>query len=198
MKQFNVGIIGATGMVGQRFATLLENHPWFNVKVLAASPRSAGQTYEEAARALGYSKVQTLFSFVGIIAYYSTKHLLNRTYIKTTMQAGVFFRVVSTLILLYIPTMGGAITYGLINTLAAAFYDNSYNYLSACAIGRFPEEMTARVVARETVLSISRCIGMAFIILCSKLMSEDIYLRVSVITLSLAPIVVNRILLKYK
>ncbi len=48
MKQFNVGILGATGMVGQRFATLLENHPWFNVKVLAASPRSAGKTYEEA------------------------------------------------------------------------------------------------------------------------------------------------------
>ena len=49
MKQYNVGIIGATGMVGQRFATLLEKHPWFNVKVLAASPRSAGQTYEQAA-----------------------------------------------------------------------------------------------------------------------------------------------------
>lgn len=49
MKQYKVGIIGATGMVGQRFATLLENHPWFNVAVLAASPRSAGKTYEEAA-----------------------------------------------------------------------------------------------------------------------------------------------------
>lgn len=48
-KQYNVGIIGATGMVGQRFATLLENHPWFNVKVLAASERSAGKTYKEAA-----------------------------------------------------------------------------------------------------------------------------------------------------
>ncbi len=48
MKRFNVGIIGATGMVGQRFATLLENHPWFEVKAIAASPRSAGKTYEEA------------------------------------------------------------------------------------------------------------------------------------------------------
>ncbi len=48
MKQFNVGIIGATGMVGQRFITLLENHPWFNIKVLAASPRSAGKSYLEA------------------------------------------------------------------------------------------------------------------------------------------------------
>lgn len=48
MKQYNVGIIGATGMVGQRFITLLDNHPWFNIKLLAASPRSAGKKYSEA------------------------------------------------------------------------------------------------------------------------------------------------------
>lgn len=48
MKQYNVGIIGATGMVGQRFATLLDAHPWFNVKLLAASPRSKGKTYKQA------------------------------------------------------------------------------------------------------------------------------------------------------
>ncbi len=48
MKKYNVGIIGATGMVGQRFMTILNNHPWFNVTVLAASPRSAGKRYEEA------------------------------------------------------------------------------------------------------------------------------------------------------
>ena len=48
MKQYRVGIIGCTGMVGQRFATILENHPWFTVTALAASARSAGKTYEEA------------------------------------------------------------------------------------------------------------------------------------------------------
>ena len=48
MKQFKVGVVGATGMVGQRFVTLLENHPWFHVTALAASARSAGKTYEEA------------------------------------------------------------------------------------------------------------------------------------------------------
>ncbi len=48
MKKYNVGVIGATGMVGQRFMLLLEDHPWFNVTVLAASSRSAGKTYEEA------------------------------------------------------------------------------------------------------------------------------------------------------
>ena len=48
MKKYNVGVIGATGMVGQRFMTLLDNHPWFVVKVLAASPRSAGKKYSDA------------------------------------------------------------------------------------------------------------------------------------------------------
>jgi len=47
MKNFNVGIIGATGMVGQRFITLLENNPWFTVKLLAASSNSAGKTYKQ-------------------------------------------------------------------------------------------------------------------------------------------------------
>ena len=48
MKKYKVGIIGATGMVGQRFVTLLADHPWYDIEVLAASPRSAGKTYEEA------------------------------------------------------------------------------------------------------------------------------------------------------
>lgn len=48
VRRYQVGVIGATGMVGQRFLTLLENHPWFEVKILAASPRSAGKTYREA------------------------------------------------------------------------------------------------------------------------------------------------------
>jgi aspartate-semialdehyde dehydrogenase len=48
MRKYKVGIIGATGMVGQRFVTLLEGHPWFDVEVLAASGNSAGKTYAQA------------------------------------------------------------------------------------------------------------------------------------------------------
>ena len=47
-EKLRVGILGATGMVGQRFIALLENHPWFHVALVAASPRSAGKTYEQA------------------------------------------------------------------------------------------------------------------------------------------------------
>ena len=48
MKKYNAGIVGATGMVGQRFVTLVEGHPWFNLTTLAASSRSAGKPYSEA------------------------------------------------------------------------------------------------------------------------------------------------------
>ncbi len=48
MEKYKVGVIGGTGMVGQRFVTLMENHPWFQLTVIAASARSAGKTYEEA------------------------------------------------------------------------------------------------------------------------------------------------------
>lgn len=47
-KKLKVGVLGATGMVGQRFLALLENHPWYEVVTVAASPRSAGKTYEQA------------------------------------------------------------------------------------------------------------------------------------------------------
>ena len=47
-KKLRVGVLGATGMVGQRFISLLAEHPWYEVVTVAASPRSAGKTYEEA------------------------------------------------------------------------------------------------------------------------------------------------------
>ena len=50
MERINVGVLGATGMVGQRYIKLLENHPWFKVTYVAASPRSAGKLYPEAVK----------------------------------------------------------------------------------------------------------------------------------------------------
>lgn len=47
MKKYAVGVVGATGMVGQRFVSLLEKHPWFQLTVVAASARSAGKPYGE-------------------------------------------------------------------------------------------------------------------------------------------------------
>ncbi len=49
-EKINVGVLGATGMVGQRYIKLLENHPWFKVTYVAASPRSAGKAYKDAVK----------------------------------------------------------------------------------------------------------------------------------------------------
>ena len=50
MKCFRVGVVGATGMVGQRFVSLLDGHPWFRLAAVAASPKSAGKLYGEAVK----------------------------------------------------------------------------------------------------------------------------------------------------
>ena len=70
MKEFRVGIIGATGMVGQRFALLLADHPWFKVTVMAASSRSAGKTYREAVGARWAFKDQPMpEKFADLVIY---------------------------------------------------------------------------------------------------------------------------------
>ena len=66
MKNYKVGIIGATGMVGQRLITLLANHPWFKIEVLAASGRSAGKTYEEVVSGRWAMKTEIPESVKGI------------------------------------------------------------------------------------------------------------------------------------
>ena len=63
MKKYKVGIIGATGMVGQRFVTLTENHPWFELAAVAAAGRSAGKTYEEAVAGRWFSRGPTRFAW---------------------------------------------------------------------------------------------------------------------------------------
>lgn len=69
MKKYRVGIIGCTGMVGQRFATLLENHPWFEVKALAASARSSGKTYQEAVAGRWAMPTPVPANMAGLLVY---------------------------------------------------------------------------------------------------------------------------------
>lgn len=69
MEKMKVGVVGATGMVGQRFLTLLENHPYFEVAALAASARSAGKTYEEAVGARWKMKTPMPEKFKKMVVY---------------------------------------------------------------------------------------------------------------------------------
>lgn len=69
MNKWNVGVVGCTGMVGQRFLTLLENHPWFTVTALAASSHSAGKPYQEAVRGRWKMSVPIPESFKEMVVY---------------------------------------------------------------------------------------------------------------------------------
>ncbi len=74
MKKYRVGIVGATGMVGQRFVSLLEHHPWFEPALLAASARSAGKTYAEAVGPR-WSLPLPMPSYAGGMSVYDARNL---------------------------------------------------------------------------------------------------------------------------
>lgn len=154
--------------------------------------------YKAAGNGGVYSKLNILFTFITIFSYRVINRFLTKDRIDKTFKLGVIVKTLGTYCLVFIPNLAGAIIFGVSNAFATVLYDNSYNYLSATIIGRYPDEMTARVVVRETYLSASRCLSMLFIILCYKFLPEGIYLQVSCFVLGLATIPVERILLKYK
>lgn len=145
-----------------------------------------------------YSKLQSLFAVITIVSYFLLAKALDKNHIDKTFMFGVFIAMSSTIVLVLFENVYGAIFFGVANALSCVFYENSYSYLSANIISRYKNEVTARVVARETYLSFSRCLGMGIIVLFYYLLPENLYLKVSVILLSLSSILVYKILIKYK
>lgn len=145
-----------------------------------------------------YSRLQAVFALITIISYRLITKNLNKEHLNRTFLIGVVLKSSAVLMLVYCANMFGAIYYGIVNAIASAFYDNSYNYLSAYIIGKYPSEMTARVVTRECSLSLGRCVGMGFIVLCYLVLPESLYIKVSITTLTLTPIIVERLMIKYK
>mgnify|MGYP006353710359 CR=1 FL=1 len=89
--KLRVGILGGTGMVGQRFITLLENHPWFEVVLVAASGRSAGKLYEDAVE--GRWKMQTpMPEFVKKMTVYDMDKDFDEKLIHTLSRVGYIFK----------------------------------------------------------------------------------------------------------
>jgi len=142
--------------------------------------------YNAAKNGTTYSKLQIVFSLITIFGYRVIAKLLNRNNLDKTFKIGVLLKIISVSFLTFMPNTIGAICYGIINALSTVFYDNSYNIISGNIISRYQGEMTARVVARETYLSLSRCIAMSFVIMCYKLLPANVYAQFAVMFLSLA------------
>jgi len=153
--------------------------------------------YEAAGNGDVYSKCKILFSAVLMSGYRFLPRLLRRDNIKKTFIIGALINIFSVLILVWIPNIYSAIIFGIIHALANVLYDNAYSFFSGNIISMKPEETVGRVVARESILSVGRCVGMAFVILMYYL-SPTNYLKISITILSITPLFVAKIFLKYK
>lgn len=154
--------------------------------------------YKAAQGGNTYSRLQTFFALISVASFYLVKGFMNKNSISKIFTIGVILRMTGFFVLVFVPTLTGAIIFGICNYLSNVFYDNSYSFLSANIIGCYKDKMTAMVVVRETVLSIGRCLAMGFVILCYAILPEAIYLQTAVIILSFSAIAVEAILLKYK
>ena len=145
-----------------------------------------------------YSRLQSVFALITIIVFYLLTKKKDKTKIKTDFIFGVVVAILSVSVLVIFNNIYGAIFFGVTNALCTCYYDNSYNYLSANIISNYMDDMVERVVARETCLSIGRCLGMGIIVLFYFILPDNLYLKVSVISLSLSSIFVYKLLINYK
>lgn len=154
--------------------------------------------YNAAGDGSVYSKLQSLFAVITIVFFFVLTRALNKEHIKVTFIIGVIIAILSMSVLVLFENVYGAIFFGITNAICTCFYDNSYNYFSANIISHYMHDMVGRVVARETFLSLGRCLGMGLIVLLYFILPESLYLKVSVISLSLTSIFVYKLLIKYK
>ncbi len=138
-----------------------------------------------------YGKLLAFFSFMSIISYmYVSKRMVKENRMKYYTW-GAIFLASSSMALVLFPNIYGAIYYGIVNSVSYAFYGSAFNIITMNAINDYAqnENLVGRVIAKETYLSVSRCIAMLFIVACNYLLPENLYLYVSVILLSCFPII---------
>ena len=95
----------------------------------------------------------------------------------------------STIVLVLVPNLVGAIYYGVVNAIATPFYANAYQIITMNCIAEYKDEnLTGRVIAKEIYLSMGRIGGMVLIVLCYLILGEEMYLLVAVLFISMFPI----------
>ncbi|MGN1343376.1 MAG: MFS transporter [Traorella sp.] len=138
-----------------------------------------------------YGKLLAFFAVLTILSYMYVSKAMVRSNRMKFYTFGAILLASATIVLVLVPNIYGAIYYGVVNAIATAFYANPFNIITMNAINDYGKEenLAGRVIAKETYLSVSRCLGMLFIVLCHNLLGEGLYLYVSVILLSLSPII---------
>ncbi len=138
-----------------------------------------------------YSQLQAVFAVLTVLAYRWVSRAMRRNNRMRFYQAGSILIASSTIVLVLFPSLAGALYYGVVNAVATPMYANPYSIITMNAIADYSEKenIVARVIAKETYLSLGRCLGMAMIVLCYLVLSETMFLPVAVILCSLFPMI---------
>lgn len=138
-----------------------------------------------------YGKLLAVFAVMTIAAYAWVSHKMRRNNRMRYYQAGAVLIASSTIVLVLFPSLAGAVYYGAVNAIATPMYANPYQIIMMNAIQDYAaeENVVGRVIAKESYLSIGRCLGMALIVLCSWILPEALYLPTAVIMCSLFPVI---------
>ena len=133
-----------------------------------------------------YSKLLTVFALITIASYYFFSKKLKGKRMYGYFYIGAILMALSTIVLVLVPNIYGAIFYGIVNGLASPMYANPYQIIAMDVINEYSHEnMTGRVIAKEIYLSIGRCTGMLCIVASSFIFSPDVFLKVSVVFCSM-------------
>ena len=138
-----------------------------------------------------YSSLLTIFALISILSYRFVSRRLRASNLHRFFTWGSILISSSTMVLVLVPNLIGAIYYGVVNALSAPLYGNPFSLLSMNNIQTYAEKenMIGRVIAKEIYLSFGRCFGMLLIVLASLVLPSHLYLPVSVIFCSLFPII---------
>ena len=138
-----------------------------------------------------YSSLLTIFALISIVSYRIVSRRLRPENLHRYFTWGSLLISSSTIMLVLVPNLFGAIYYGVVNAVSLPLYGNPYSLFSMNNIQTYAEKenMIGRVIAKEIYLSIGRCFGMFLIVMSSLILPETLYLPVSVVFCSLFPIV---------
>ena len=144
-----------------------------------------------------YSKLLSFFSIIVVISLRFLPYALRKERMMKTYVIASLINISSTIVLVLVDNIVGAIYFGISNALVTAFYDNSYSKCHMDVTAMYSDDLTGRVVAKEFYIGSGRCLAMAFIVLCYYVLGEAAYLKVAVISLSLFPVLSCYFLTRY-
>lgn len=140
-----------------------------------------------------YGKLLAFFAVLTIISFRVVAVMMKRNNRMTFYRLGSLLLASSTIVLVLVPNLFGAIYFGIVNAISTPMYQNPWQIITMNAIQDYAKEenVIGRVIAKETYQSLGRCLGMACIVLCYLILPENLYLIVSVIFCSSFPVIVT-------